>query len=113
MNAAIAQLEIRAERERQVEMLGYTAERDDQYGNDELLSAAICYFNFHDDFEDVPADWPWSIEAWKPKDRARNLIKAGALVLAEMDRCERLGEGRSHALMDLFDRIDRALIGTR
>jgi hypothetical protein len=37
--------------------------------------------------EDVPIDWPWQPQDWKPgPDRIRELVKAGALVAAEIDR---------------------------
>jgi len=35
--------------------------------------------------------WPWEREAWKPsEDPIRNLVKAGALIAAEIDRLQRL-----------------------
>jgi len=39
----------------------------------------------------VPKEWPasWAIEYWKPKDRQRDLVRAGALIAAEIDRMQR------------------------
>ena len=37
----------------------------------------------------VPRDWPWEPEAWKPTYPVRDLVKAGALIAAEIDRLER------------------------
>lgn len=37
----------------------------------------------------VPKRWPWSQDAWKPKDRTRDLIRAGALGLAASERAGR------------------------
>lgn len=38
----------------------------------------------------APAAWPWDKEWWKPsKDQVRNLVKAGALIAAEIDRLQR------------------------
>ena len=35
-------------------------------------------------------DWPWGSEYWKPsEDPVRNLVKAGALIAAEIDRLNR------------------------
>jgi hypothetical protein len=35
-------------------------------------------------------DWPWSKKWWKPSsDPIRNLVKAGALIAAEIDRLQR------------------------
>lgn len=35
--------------------------------------------------------WPWEARFWKPcpDDRARELVKAGALIAAEIDRLQR------------------------
>ena len=36
-------------------------------------------------------DWPWAKKWWKPSDDpVRNLVKAGALIAAEIDRLESL-----------------------
>lgn len=85
------------ERQRQIEQEGWTPEHDDQHGSGELAEAAACYAEASADPEgsDVPLDslcghWPWSVKWWKPsKDRRRNLIKAGALILAEIERLDR------------------------
>jgi hypothetical protein len=35
--------------------------------------------------------WPWDNKYWKPsEDKVRNLVKAGALIAAEIDRLQRL-----------------------
>lgn len=34
--------------------------------------------------------WPWADEWWKPKDRRADLVRAGALILAEIDRIDRI-----------------------
>lgn len=34
--------------------------------------------------------WPWSREWWKPKNPRRDLVKAGALIVAEIERLDRL-----------------------
>ncbi|NPW56957.1 hypothetical protein HPR97_34090, partial [Pseudomonas aeruginosa] len=33
--------------------------------------------------------WPWDEEWWKPKSARENLVRAGALVLAEIERLDR------------------------
>jgi len=38
----------------------------------------------------APKNWPWNAGWWKPSDRRRNLVKAGALILAEIERLDRL-----------------------
>jgi hypothetical protein len=37
----------------------------------------------------APTTWPWSAQWWKPSDRRRDLVKAGALILAEIERLDR------------------------
>lgn len=33
--------------------------------------------------------WPWGGQWWKPKDRRRDLVRAGALIVAEIERLDR------------------------
>ena len=49
------------------------------------------WYGRNDDGTVKPADWwPWRNEDWKPSnDRVVNLVKAGALIAAEIDRLER------------------------
>lgn len=79
---------IQKERQRQIEVIGYTKYEDSQkYSPGTLLAAAECYYKEHDSNPNViPQDWPWGSDYWKPsKDRVRELTKAGALYLAEFD----------------------------
>lgn len=93
---------IAAERQRQIDAEGWTPEHDDEYDEDELRWAAACYMLPVDtDFEGYDFNvrcWPWDRAWWKPSDDPiRNLVKAGALVAAEIDRLERaaIREGRA------------------
>jgi hypothetical protein len=36
-----------------------------------------------------PQQWPWLSKWWKPKDRRRDLVRAAALVIAEIERLDR------------------------
>jgi hypothetical protein len=94
---------IAAERERQEAQEGWTPEHDDQHDSSELVEAAINYARVvltitHPDSPNAAApvatpatDWPWEASAWKPSwdDPVRNLVKAGALIAAEIDRLRR------------------------
>lgn len=93
-------LEILRERERQEIEEGWTLEHDDAHRSAELAQAAAAYaLNCCDD-QDSPAlrfygaeIWPWSSDWWTPSaDPRRDLIKAGALIAAEIDRLDRLAE---------------------
>lgn len=77
---------ILAERQRQIEQEGYTAEHDDQHSYRELVRAAICYAREDMDATEHAALWPWEASAFKTKGTAPDLIKAGALIVAALDR---------------------------
>lgn len=79
---------IAAERVRQVEVEGWTAEHDaEEHAGGDLVEAAIAYLE-NSDPREVPDCWPWDASWWKPseEDPIRNLEKAGALIAAEIDR---------------------------
>lgn len=97
---------IRAERERQKSVEGWTPEHDDEHYNGELIAVAACYLDaaltaeIRPDattfLENPPRKsinfWPstWDDAWWKPSnDPTRNLEKAGALIAAEIDRLVR------------------------
>ena len=93
---------IEAERERQVEVEGWTAKHDDTHRSGNLLWAAACYVQEAASAADTgcgdcpvpgfaPEEWPWDAAWWKPcDDQRRNLAKAGALIAAEIDRLNRI-----------------------
>ncbi|KFT29447.1 hypothetical protein EC18_10070 [Salmonella enterica subsp. enterica serovar Bareilly str. CFSAN000215] len=87
-----------AERQRQIN-IGRTPEHDDQYENGSLVLAAACYARqagmwgtdwsvYYRDAV-VPDSWPWAREYWKPSSPRRDLEKAAALILAEIERHDR------------------------
>lgn len=85
-----AAADVLAERQRQVAAEGWTAERDDSYQNSELADAAACYaIHAHNQGFSTPAHWPWSTTWWKQTNPRRDLVKAGALILAEIERIDR------------------------
>jgi len=92
--------EIAAERRRQIGVEGWSAEHDDAHTDESLAVAAACYampdrkMNRHVRPK-VPVDWPWASGWWKPKDRRRDLIRAGALIVAEIERLDRAAARKS------------------
>lgn len=83
-------LDVIAERQRQKAVEGWTSEHDDKYGKSQLLWASSCYvLNTIQPFNRIPMDWPWAPEWWKPTGPRRDLVKAGALILAEIERIDR------------------------
>lgn len=84
-----AALDVLAERRRQVEQEGWTPEHDDAYQYGELGRAAACYAA-HKPFDDRGnMNWPWPAQWWKPGTARRNLVKAAALILADIERIDR------------------------
>lgn len=91
---------IAAERARQVSKEGWTTEHDDGHHPGELALAAACYAIPEGRRVPIgmkvpgnpPALWPWEIDWWKPtpNDRIRELVKAGALIAAEIELLQRL-----------------------
>lgn len=102
---------IAIERCRQMREEGWTPEHDDEHCIGELAMAATCYvmpsglrsFRLHFMGETVAGGtkpmsmtvfdklWPWAHAWWRPHpdDRIRELVKAGALIAAEIDRIHR------------------------
>jgi hypothetical protein len=85
--------EIAAEHRRQIEVEGWTTEHDDTHTAGELASAAACYA-LAATFPIAATTtftryWPWSRKWWKPKDRRHDLIRAAALIVAEIERLDR------------------------
>ena len=104
LQARIAQLESRtvtaadadvlAERKRQVTREGWTPEHDDQHVNFEMAIAGGLYAisavdSHHKLRNSAPSAWPWDRKWWKPDGPRRDLVKAGALILAEIERLDR------------------------
>jgi hypothetical protein len=81
-------LDITAERLRQIAFEGWTPEHDDAHGTGELADAAACYALGTERIQHFKL-WPWSWEWWKPTDRRCDLVKAGALIVAEIERLDR------------------------
>lgn len=87
---------IAAERQRQIDAEGWTPEHDAEHDSDDLACAAVCYATpphlrpLSGEAPGGPARWPWERRFWKPTpdDRVRELVKAGALVAAEIDRLQ-------------------------
>jgi len=93
---------IAAERLRQVEQEGWTPEHDDSHAGGDLAKAAAAYaMSASSDANHAaaqrlaenklaPTMWPWCSSWWKPASRRRDLIKAGALIVAELERLDRM-----------------------
>lgn len=81
-----------AERARQIAAEGYTPEQDDGYNPGVLaLHGGLYACHAYDTLakKRAPEGWQWDAKWWKSKDPRSNLVKAGALVLAEIERMDR------------------------
>jgi hypothetical protein len=92
-----AEGDVLRERERQHYKEGFSAAHDDVHTRGELALAAAAYAvpeNVRQFFEANDIDlWPFHFEWWKPKDRRRDLVRAAALIIAEIERIDRAEEG--------------------
>lgn len=89
-----AAADVLAERARQISAEGWTTENDDLYAGGEMAAAAACYaitgVRRQSKVQTILYMlWPWSWKWWKPSEPRRNLVKAGALILAEIERLDR------------------------
>jgi hypothetical protein len=100
--------DIAAERERQVAAEGFDETHDDAHRQGELAAAAACYATHAavfsralaagvpfeqvallSDRSGVPQSWPWDPAWWKPRTPEDSLLRAAALIVAELERIER------------------------
>lgn len=101
--------DVMAERHRQMMAEGWTAKHDDEHDKGEMARAAGCYAIIAGSCQGWPLDsykyvappatvengdgidifWPWSPKWWKPKSPRRDLVRAAALLLAEIERMDR------------------------
>lgn len=100
---------IEAERQRQIEVEGWTPDHDDEHTGGELSQAAAAYALGGHVLTDIEGErelhiWPTSWDApedtIKRKPRLRQLVIAGALIVAEIERLQRLPHRGKEELND-------------
>jgi hypothetical protein len=76
---------------------GWTFRDDDVLVEGELAGAAGCYamnysgsFGIHDYKDDIPLMWPHPPATWRPTGGRRDLVQAAVLLLAEIERIDRI-----------------------
>ena len=97
-----AEHDVISERRRQVEAEGWTPEHDDLNVDGEIAAAGACYALSGGDWTNklitpLTVIWPWNVRWWKPKDRRRDLVRAGALIIAEIERLDRASANNGSA----------------
>jgi hypothetical protein len=102
-----AERDVLNERRRQIKEEGFTHRGDDQYDPGTLASAATCYGMYAADMLHPlsqgdgyaalegapPLNWPWRAEWWKPKTSRDAMVKAAALLIAEIEKFDRSNPG--------------------
>ncbi|MFG8359997.1 hypothetical protein ACEOSW_25270 [Pseudomonas aeruginosa] len=93
-----AWIDVQEERRRQITAEGWTPEHDDEHADGQMAQAAGCYAlhagGIGTDWPDGRQNgaalfWPWDKDSWKPTTPRRDLVKACALALAEIERLDR------------------------
>lgn len=91
-----AWLDVQAERRRQITAEGWTPEHDDEHSHGQMARASACYALAGSSAPNdgtaallVSLAWPWDEQWWKPSTARRDLVKACALALAEIERLDR------------------------
>lgn len=89
-------IDVMNECDRQWNEKGYTAAHDDEVNKQgELAWAAACYAVAGGaecviGMNNIPyALWPWAMESFNPKDRRKDLVRAAALLVREIERLDR------------------------
>ncbi|OCC05080.1 hypothetical protein BA190_09195 [Labrys sp. WJW] len=91
-------VDVLAERRRQVTVEGWTPEHDDAHTDFSMTKAAIAYAMtaaariYVTNLRRAVAWWPWAAKWWKPKGRRQDLVRAAALIIAEIERLDRAAE---------------------
>lgn len=100
--------DVLAEHKRQKSEEGWTEADDDMHTRGEMAGAAACYamqaaldgigtpWLAHMVRTTIRNLWPWSGHFWRPKTPRRDLVRAAALIIAEIERLDRK-EARSDA----------------
>lgn len=96
-----AETDVLAEVRRQIDLERFSDEHDDIYDDGELSSAGtayalaatdvLCPFSQGDgNYKETPPEmWPWDQGWWKSTTPRRDLVKAAALIIAEIKKVDR------------------------
>ncbi len=98
------------ERCRQLADEGHGPEWDDTYTSGQLINAAIAYCDASagaisgEDMADVGLlYWPWKPATFKPRGPRSNLVRAAALIVAEIERLDRIADRANDRQAALFE----------
>jgi hypothetical protein len=94
-----AELDVLSERRRQVDGEGWSYQHDDQHDAGALCSAGAAYalnagcvlypLNGTPIEDPTQVGWMFNLSWWKPKTPRQDLVRAAALIIAEIERIDR------------------------
>ena len=95
MSTASVIAEVKTERNRQRTSEGFRNSHDDMHARGSLALAGAAYALFAaGSYKNKPPTWwPWGVTWWNPGTVRRALVKAAALIVAEIERLDRAGKG--------------------
>ncbi|GIK44877.1 MAG: hypothetical protein K8L99_15435 [Anaerolineae bacterium] len=91
--------DVLAERARQINQEGWSVDHDDEHDSGDMAAAGASYalnaadqlhpYTQGDGGNAQPVFWPWDAQSWKPKNPRRDLVRAAALLIAEIEKLDR------------------------
>ena len=91
--------DIAAERRRQMQVEGWTSKHDDTHTAGQMAAAAGTYgigaLLPGEQDRVFQRYWPWDRASWKPRNARRDLVRAAALIVAEIERLDRIEASKS------------------
>jgi hypothetical protein len=107
-NRTRAVFDVLSERDRHVAKENWSHEHDDAHTRGELAEAGACYaINAARSAQGLNAPscllrlgpseppfhlWPWDMSWWKPRSAREDLVRAAALIIAEIERIDRAAD---------------------
>lgn len=105
-----AEQDVIGERRRQVDIEGWTAETDDKHTVGQMAVAGAAYAIQSADLMTTRPRaiqavmlWPWAKTWWKPKTSRENLVRAAALLIADIERIDRANHAATLAAQPAFN----------
>lgn len=93
---AQALMDVLKERRSILSTEGWSEDQPNPHEGSKLAAAGACYamhavaaMNGQTD-DSAPAEWPWSEQWWNPNTPRFELVKAAALILAEIERLDEI-----------------------
>ena len=107
---------VMAERQRQIDVEGWSHDHDDSHADGDLALASAAYscrawkhLDESNQDNSPPPYWPWSREWFKPTGFRRDLVKAAALILAEGEKFDRSRKRKPTVTDDRSSDLSRRL----